>query len=149
MTVKQNDNPGIHFPVHIILHPCGWLLTGTQGEGRNPNASLYIKSHVLRGEQVSQRYWKPPLKTQFRESLSCFVFLGVRKFRIFHRCSAGGRIVPESRSGNASGSAESCGNDLRRVERGHSPARVFHQEQRAAWSVGNAGSVPLRAHPSP
>lgn len=53
------------------------------------------------------------------------------------------RIVPGCHSGNASGSAESCGDDLHCTERGHSPARVFHQEQTAAWRVGNAGSPPL------
>lgn len=55
----------------------------------------------------------------------------------FPRCSAGSRIVPESGSGNASASTESCGNDFHCMERGHSPARVFQQskQQPGGWAM--------------
>ena len=103
---------------------------------------------MLRGEQISELLEtssEDPI--QGKPELLCVS--GGEEIQDLPRMLRGGSTVPESRSGNASGSAESCGDDLHCVEKGHSPARVFDQEQRAAWSVGNAGSVPLSAHPSP
>lgn len=113
------------------------------GARKEPKCITVHKVRHVEGWTDLTGIWKPPLKIQSRESLSCFVVLGMKMLRIFHRCSAGSRIDLGSSSGNASSSAESCGNDLHCTERGHSPERVFHQEQTAAWRVGNAGSVPL------
>ena len=126
-----------------------WVVSHcTRGRGRNPNASLYIKSHVLRGEQISEL-----LETSSEDPIQgkpeLLSVSGGEEVQDLPQMLRGSSTVPESGSRNASGSAESCGHDLHGIEKGHSPARVFHQEQRAAWSVGNAGSVPLSAHPSP
>lgn len=121
-----------------------WMVTHWHtGVRKEPKSIILHKVRHVEGWTNLKEIWKPALKTQFRESLSCFVVLGMKMLRIFHRCSAGSRTVPDSHAGNASGSTESCGDDLHCIERGHSPARLFHQEQAAAWRVGNAGSLPL------
>lgn len=103
---------------------------------RNPNASLYINKIIFfRGERVLQTDWRPPVKTWFRGSLSSSPVPGVKMLGSFHGHSAGSRIVPKSHSGNTSSSIESCGSDLRHIERGRGHARAFHQQQTAVWGA--------------
>lgn len=116
-----------------------WKVTHGHTRGRKKPKCIVGHNKVRRveGWRNLAEIWKAALKTQFGESLSSFVLLGLKMLSTFPRCSAGSRIVPESGSGNASASTESCGNDFHCMERGHSPARVFQQskQQPGGWAI--------------
>lgn len=68
--------------------PFTWMVPHWHTGARKEHKCIIVhKIRCVEGWTNLTGIWKPPLKTQFREGLICFVVPGTKMLRTFHRCS--------------------------------------------------------------